>query len=102
MPLRVFQVTYQTISLSVPKIKKVLTTNERQITFIKQVHFLTSKSSVGTTHDGNVLLDMYEEHCKIPEDVGAFTFRPDIFGFLEQLCIYSTYFAHCTIRNKYT
>ena len=65
--------------------QKGLTTNKRQINFVKEGSTVKSKSKpysvIGTAPDWTILMDTYEKHYKIPEDVGVSSPRPDIFLF---------------------
>lgn len=82
---RVLQIIREAVSLAVARAQKGLTTNKTQINFIKEGSKVKSTnkpySILGTAPDWIILMDTYEKHYKIPEDVGVSSSRPDIFLF---------------------
>lgn len=86
---KVLEIIREAVSLSVARAQKGLTTNKRQIHFIKQGITVKSKnkpySILGAARDWTILMDTYEKHYKIPEDVGVSPSRPDILLFSREI-----------------
>lgn len=86
---RVLEIIREAVSLSVARAQKGVTTNQRQINFVKGGSTVNSKSKlfsiIGTAPDWTILMDTYDKHYKIPEDVGVSSSRPDIFLFSKHI-----------------
>lgn len=86
---RVLEIIREAISLSVARAQKGLTTNKRQTNFVKAGSSTNSTSKpysiLGSAPDWTILMDTYEKHYKIPEDLAITTSRPDIFLFSKQI-----------------
>ncbi|CAG9574787.1 unnamed protein product [Danaus chrysippus] len=84
--LELLNICWWDVSLSVARVQKEITTNERSVGFVREGTRATKSnvkpySILKAASDWTIMMDTYEKQYKIPEDICASASRPDIFLF---------------------